>query len=220
MFPMKLICNWLVWSTDGIALCLSIIIALMQKFAVSHFLLFLFNFLNLNIIFQKKKKKAAIGGLTLALTAKRDGICVFIPAINDNFPRPQYCVVTPRGERLAGVRIRVKIGECAPQTLVTEQDGCVDLTFDSNNCYSRSTNQLLIEGNVIVQESVAKSECQSVLYSCRSLSTRLGVICDQPKEIGTHCEYDAQKKACSRSTCASGRKCEEYRMLNGAPACR
>ena len=156
----------------------------------------------------------------VGVRAKRKGYCFYIPPINDNFPRPQYCVLDTSGRGIAGVRLSVSIGECAPVRLTTNDKGCAELSIDSTRCYNRATNSLLIEGEMITQPLVAAAECTPALFTCRQLQTRVGVSCAERIDVGTElCRYDPEEKACTRSTCSNGRRCEKFQVSCGVQFC-
>jgi hypothetical protein len=108
--------------------------------------------------------RAQMQGLVLNVNARRRGFCIYVPAINDNLPTPQFCVFDGQLTPVIGVRVRVKVGHCAPQFSVTGTLGCAPITIGTN-CHNPATNSLLISGSVVPQQgalpTIARLLCDS-----------------------------------------------------------
>ena len=168
--------------------------------------------------------QAVIGGLSVMVAAKRKGSCWFVPRLNDNYPHPRYCVVDSLIQPIRNARVRVKMGICAPFYITTDESGCANIvgSIGSAGCHSPTTNTLLIEGTVVQQEGVARTECQPALFSCVGGTTSAYAQCNERIDVGKEvCRYDEKTGECSRARCSrTGTPCVKAKALDGSVVCR
>ena len=170
---------------------------------------------------------ASVGGVLMAVRAKTRGFCAYAPP-SPNSPSAHYCVFDPSVRPIAGVRVQVSMGQCAPRYMVTDSRGCVDLDvtaiggdepWDLAACWNSNSKTLLVEGEIVDQKLVATGDCPPVLLNCTS-GARLR--CPDRIDVGSErCEFDRAKNKCTRSSCPlTGSPCVRAQALNGATICR
>ena len=71
-------------------------------------------------------------------------------------------------------------------SITTDESGCANIvgSIGSAGCHSPTTNTLLIEGTVVQQEGVARTECQPALFSCVGGTTSAYAQCNERIDVG------------------------------------